>query len=171
MYELNGIVQEFFFRISVMFDGSLVHQEDPAIFFPVDPGRQGIAVEKFLVLVVVLFVFRDVEVGADHACRPAIRCFLDQQAPCMNPAVPSILCFQAVGVEDESSMPTIDKWLERIHPDDKLAVASSIEQITHQSPNSTFEIEYRFRRDDGGAVQRNIDPFAAFLLVQPYRFA
>ena len=53
------------------------------------------------------------------------------------------------GVEDESSMPTIDKWLERIHPDDKLAVASSIEQITHQSPNSTFEIEYRFRRDDG----------------------
>lgn len=53
------------------------------------------------------------------------------------------------GVEDETSILTIDKWLQRIHPDDQVAVANTIEQITHKSPNSTFEIEYRFRRDDG----------------------
>ncbi|HEU4472309.1 MAG TPA: PAS domain-containing protein [Flavisolibacter sp.] len=54
------------------------------------------------------------------------------------------------GVESNESIHTIYQWLGRIHPDDHSRVEKVISEILQAVEQDTFEVEYRFMRDDGG---------------------
>lgn len=53
------------------------------------------------------------------------------------------------GVSDDSSIRTIESWLRRVHPDEQPGIENTLDQILAASHYQTFEMEYRFRRDDG----------------------
>jgi PAS domain S-box-containing protein len=53
------------------------------------------------------------------------------------------------GVEDEKSIENIYVWMQRIHPDDHEQVESTISNIIKATDQEIFELEYRFKRDDG----------------------
>jgi PAS domain S-box-containing protein len=53
------------------------------------------------------------------------------------------------GIADDSNIKTLEKWLERIHPDDHKKLDEIIEDIKNATDHYTFEIEYRFKKDDG----------------------
>ncbi|MGZ3858777.1 MAG: PAS domain-containing protein [Flavisolibacter sp.] len=53
------------------------------------------------------------------------------------------------GVKLNSSMETIGKFLERIHPEDKIRVQKVISEILRPNDNNNVDVEYRFQRDDG----------------------
>jgi len=67
------------------------------------------------------------------------------------------------GVCDNKSVQTIEKWLEHIHVDDLERVQKIVDQILLAQGDNTFDLEYRFRGDDGvyrhvydrGVVLRN----------------
>jgi PAS domain S-box-containing protein len=56
---------------------------------------------------------------------------------------------QVYGVAENSSIGTIEKWIGRIHPADHAVVENIINGILEAADENIFEIEYRFRRDDG----------------------
>jgi PAS domain S-box-containing protein len=53
------------------------------------------------------------------------------------------------GIEDETSIVTVNQWLERVHPDDVDQVRAILADVLQGAHMQTFELEYRFRRDDG----------------------
>lgn len=53
------------------------------------------------------------------------------------------------GVENESEIDTLEQWMLHIHPDEQLAVRNKWDEIRQGAHQQTFELEYRFRRDDG----------------------
>jgi PAS domain S-box-containing protein len=53
------------------------------------------------------------------------------------------------GVEDEKSIENIYVWMQRIHPDDHEQVETTINNIIKATDQEAFELEYRFKRDDG----------------------
>lgn len=52
------------------------------------------------------------------------------------------------GVKDEESISNINLWLQRIHPDDQHRVQVVVKEILQATNADTFDVEYRFRRDD-----------------------
>ena len=56
---------------------------------------------------------------------------------------------QVYGVAEDASISTIDKWLERIHPDDLKMVKRVVDSIFEENSDNIFEMEYRFLKDDG----------------------
>jgi PAS domain S-box-containing protein len=69
------------------------------------------------------------------------------------------------GIEDEKSIQNVYSWMERIHPGDHIKVQKVINDILHATDQDTFDVEYRFKRDDGsyafiydrGVIVRNKD--------------
>lgn len=69
------------------------------------------------------------------------------------------------GIEDEKSIQNVYSWMERIHPGDHMKVQRVINDILHATDEDTFDVEYRFKRDDGeyafiydrGVIVRNKD--------------
>jgi len=69
------------------------------------------------------------------------------------------------GINDKSSIEDFNSWLERIHPEDHNRVATVITEILQSKKRNNFDVEYRFRRDDGtysnvydrGIILRNSD--------------
>lgn len=53
------------------------------------------------------------------------------------------------GVKNEGRLRTFVDWLRRIHPEDRRAVHQTLQEVLKAPHHYTFEIEYRFRRDDG----------------------
>ena len=53
------------------------------------------------------------------------------------------------GVENEAEIETLENWILHIHPDEQQFVRSKLGEIRSGTHHQTFEIEYRFRRDDG----------------------
>lgn len=53
------------------------------------------------------------------------------------------------GLIDEAAISTVESWLERVHPDDQPDIKTILSQLPTAPHHQTFEIEYRFRRDDG----------------------
>jgi PAS domain S-box-containing protein len=53
------------------------------------------------------------------------------------------------GVADNTSIERIERWLSRIHPDDVDRVQKIVEEILQAKEQNNFDVEYRFRRDDG----------------------
>ena len=53
------------------------------------------------------------------------------------------------GVKNARTIQNIYSWLQRIHPDDQQHVQKIIDKILHAKSEQTFEVEYRFKRDDG----------------------
>lgn len=53
------------------------------------------------------------------------------------------------GISDNHIIEEIDQWLLRVHPDDAGKTVSILKAIRKAAHNDTFELEYRFRRDDG----------------------
>lgn len=53
------------------------------------------------------------------------------------------------GVEDEFQISNIHSWMQRIHPDEHNNVQKIINDIIHSHKEKSFDLEYRFRRDDG----------------------
>lgn len=53
------------------------------------------------------------------------------------------------GVESHHDIATAEKWMMRIHPEDLALVQQTIAEILQPNDRNTFELEYRFRRDDG----------------------
>jgi PAS domain S-box-containing protein len=69
------------------------------------------------------------------------------------------------GVSNEADIRSIHTWLQRIHPEDSNHVQNTINDILRSTDQDTFEVEYRFRRDDNrynfvydrGIILRNAD--------------
>ncbi|MFL5772917.1 MAG: PAS domain-containing protein [Flavisolibacter sp.] len=69
------------------------------------------------------------------------------------------------GVSNNDSIKGIYQWLARVHPDDQLKAEETMKEIVKTMVQDTFDIEYRFRRDDGsysnvydrGMIIRNPD--------------
>lgn len=69
------------------------------------------------------------------------------------------------GISDNDSIQDFTKWIERIHPEDIDRVTKVINHIVRAHDENHFEVEYRFRRDDGtyshvydrGIILRNSD--------------
>jgi PAS domain S-box-containing protein len=69
------------------------------------------------------------------------------------------------GVADNKSIERIEQWLSHIHPDDLERVQKIVADILGAKQQNTFDVEYRFRRDDGiysyvydrGMILRNED--------------
>ncbi|RYY97358.1 MAG: PAS domain-containing sensor histidine kinase [Chitinophagaceae bacterium] len=57
------------------------------------------------------------------------------------------------GVSDPQHIDAFERWLERVHPDDREALAADIAGLLASSSRASFESEYRFRRDDGQYAQ------------------
>ncbi len=57
---------------------------------------------------------------------------------------------KVLGIQDPVSIPDFYSWLARIHHEDHEQVQSLIHKIITTSGQDVFELEYRFRRDDGG---------------------
>jgi len=53
------------------------------------------------------------------------------------------------GTTQDEHFRHIDEWLTRIHPEDQKNVREKLEEMQLSADQETFEIEYRFRRDDG----------------------
>lgn len=53
------------------------------------------------------------------------------------------------GIDDANSIQNIYSWMERIHPSDHIKVQRVINDILHATNEDTFDVEYRFKRDDG----------------------
>ncbi|MFL5789641.1 MAG: PAS domain-containing protein, partial [Flavisolibacter sp.] len=53
------------------------------------------------------------------------------------------------GVENNESIETIEKWLPHIHPQDLERVSKVLKEITSSFTQDTFDVEYRFKKDDG----------------------
>lgn len=53
------------------------------------------------------------------------------------------------GVRSNKSINTAEKWLARIHPEDLEKAQNLISEIIQAKDEDTFEMEYRFQRDDG----------------------
>jgi PAS domain S-box-containing protein len=53
------------------------------------------------------------------------------------------------GIEDQKSIENVYSWMERIHPGDHIKVQRVINDILHATDQDTFDVEYRFKRDDG----------------------
>lgn len=53
------------------------------------------------------------------------------------------------GIEDEKSIENVYSWMERIHPADHVKVQRVINDILHATDEDSFDVEYRFKRDDG----------------------
>jgi PAS domain S-box-containing protein len=53
------------------------------------------------------------------------------------------------GVTDNTSIEKIEQWLSHIHPDDLDRVQKIVEDILQAKEQNNFDVEYRFRRDDG----------------------
>jgi PAS domain S-box-containing protein len=53
------------------------------------------------------------------------------------------------GIDDEKSIQNVYSWMERIHPGDHIKVQRVINDILHATDQDTFDVEYRFKRDDG----------------------
>lgn len=53
------------------------------------------------------------------------------------------------GVSNNSVIENIEQWLTRIHPDDLKIAQRLIGEILRTKDENTFDIEYRFKRDDG----------------------
>ena len=56
---------------------------------------------------------------------------------------------QVYGINHNSVIENIYKWLERIHPDDVSRVEKVMSEIMQATDRDTFDVEYRFLRDDG----------------------
>jgi PAS domain S-box-containing protein len=53
------------------------------------------------------------------------------------------------GVADNSSIETIEQWLSHIHPNDLDRVRKTVVDILKAGEQNVFDVEYRFRRDNG----------------------
>lgn len=53
------------------------------------------------------------------------------------------------GISHDGGIQTFDQWLQRIHPDDHNKLHKIVDDLLKASHQQTFEIEYRFRKDDG----------------------
>ncbi len=53
------------------------------------------------------------------------------------------------GMLDDSAFLTVDNWLQRVHPGDQAKISAQLSTILTAPHHQTFELEYRFRRDDG----------------------
>lgn len=53
------------------------------------------------------------------------------------------------GVADNKTIENIEPWLKRIHPEDADRVQTVIGEIIQAKEQDTFEMEYRFQKDDG----------------------
>jgi PAS domain S-box-containing protein len=53
------------------------------------------------------------------------------------------------GMDSNASIVHIQDWLARIHPDDQDKAEKMISQILQTKQQDTFDLEYRFRKDDG----------------------
>ena len=53
------------------------------------------------------------------------------------------------GIANEEDINTLEGWMQRIHPDDEHLVRKTLSEMLVGSHHQTFEVEYRFRRDDG----------------------
>ncbi|GAA4327772.1 PAS domain-containing sensor histidine kinase [Flaviaesturariibacter amylovorans] len=56
------------------------------------------------------------------------------------------------GVNDANGIGLFENWLERVHPEDREALATDIAGLLASIDRDSFESEYRFRRDDGQYV-------------------
>jgi PAS domain S-box-containing protein len=56
---------------------------------------------------------------------------------------------QVYGVNANAEIENIFKWVERIHPDDRSRVEMVMNEIMKATDRDTFDVEYRFLRDDG----------------------
>lgn len=56
---------------------------------------------------------------------------------------------EVYGITDNKTIEYIDQWLSHIHPDDMERVQAVIAEILQSEQENTFEVEYRFKRDDG----------------------
>lgn len=56
------------------------------------------------------------------------------------------------GVEDETSIATIEHWLQRVHPEDLAPLKAAINNVRNATNQQEFEAEYRFKQDDGAYV-------------------
>ena len=54
-----------------------------------------------------------------------------------------------LGVEDEKSIAKLDHMLQRLHPADAKAAQQVINSVLRNNDKNNFELEYRFKRDDG----------------------
>ena len=69
------------------------------------------------------------------------------------------------GIEKEESISNIYLWMQRIHPDDHAHVEKVINDIIKAANQETFDMEYRFKKDDGtynyvydrGTIVRNAE--------------
>lgn len=53
------------------------------------------------------------------------------------------------GITEDDSLKTIDTWMSRLHPEDQSRIAAVLKNILQAQHQQTFEVEYRFLRDDG----------------------
>lgn len=53
------------------------------------------------------------------------------------------------GMTDNSSLQKIENWLQRLHPDDRQRASDMVKEVLEAPHQFTFEMEYRFCRDDG----------------------
>lgn len=52
-------------------------------------------------------------------------------------------------VHDNSHIPTLNDWLLCIHPEERQTVQNTLNEVLKAAHQHTFEMEYRFRGDDG----------------------
>lgn len=72
---------------------------------------------------------------------------------------------QVYGIADNKSIEKPENWLLHIHPEDASKVEEAISKVLSDEKENTFELEYRFKKDDGtfayvydrGMVLRNED--------------
>lgn len=53
------------------------------------------------------------------------------------------------GVADNNTIVEIAQWMARLHPEDLPNIQAAFIDILNASPQETFDMEYRFQRDDG----------------------
>jgi PAS domain S-box-containing protein len=53
------------------------------------------------------------------------------------------------GVEKNETIENINEWIKRLHPDDVQKVKKVMARIMNAVHENNFDVEYRFRRDDG----------------------
>ena len=53
------------------------------------------------------------------------------------------------GIQDDSSIKKVENWLQHIHPEDRQHVRTVLANVLKAPNQHTFELEYRFRRDNG----------------------
>ncbi|HEX6335175.1 MAG TPA: PAS domain-containing protein, partial [Flavisolibacter sp.] len=61
----------------------------------------------------------------------------------------SVGLLKVYGIARRESVNTLAKWLSRVHPEDQDHVAAVVNDILQATIEKTFEVEYRFQRDDG----------------------